>query len=382
MKKLFLLVLFCLVFVTVIPVWGGAVGDINSDGAVGLPEAIYALQVASGISSTSIEPAISNVDLAEYFFVKNGEYLYQKTVYPWYIQPTVSIVSYYCGSEMVNGVNMLTIEETGVGKSYYEINSSGIVCTGYPSDNAATPSTTWVTPPIIKGTRDMAKGDIFTNFFLPVDLSSASSYLPLSYEEDIFVGIEDVTVPAGTFPKCLKLLRKDYFYISVDYYAKSVGIVKRITTLAGSSPTSVYPNVMDITFARIGDTTYPDNILCLGSGTWSRTIDGTSSGSGNFTMPIFLQDGKAIGQVILTDYYYVASDLVVSIVSDDSVHFVADPAIYGDNPPDCSITVSNGTISGYVVDPQSTTCHLHNGTTEPVTPPIIKINLTGSCSDQ
>lgn len=247
MKKLFFLLLFCFVFVIVIPVWGGTVGDINSDGAVGLPEAIYALQVASGISSTSIEPAISNVDLAEYFFVTNGEYLYQKTVYPGSMQPTVSIVSYHCGSEMVNGVNMLTIEESGVGKSYYEVNSSGIVCTGYPSDNAATPSTTWVTPPIIRGTRNMTKGDIFTNFFLPVDSLSASSYLPLFYEENIFVGIEDVTVPAGTFSKCLKLLRKNSSYISVDYYAKNVGMVKRITSFANPSSTFVHPNIMELT---------------------------------------------------------------------------------------------------------------------------------------
>lgn len=378
MKKLFFHLLFCFVFVIVNSVWGGTVGDINSDGAVGLPEAIYALQVASGISSTSIEPVISNVDLAEYFFVTNGEYLYQKTVYPWSYQPTVSTVLYYCGSEMVNGVNMLTIEESGVGKSYYEVNSSGIVCAGYPSDMAATPSTTWVTPPIIRGTRNMTKGDIFTNFFLPVDLSSASSYQSLFYEEDVFVGIEDVTVPAGTFPNCLKLLRKDFLYISVDYYAKNVGMVKRITTFAGSSPTFVTPNIMELTFARIGDTTYPDNALCLGSGTWSKTIDGTPSGSGNFSLPIFLQNGKALGQVILTDYY-MPSDLVISIVSDDSVQFVADPAIYGDNPPDCNITVSNGTISGYVVEPQSATAH-HNGTTEPVTPPVIIITLTGSCS--
>ncbi|MEA3416090.1 MAG: hypothetical protein U9R02_08045 [Thermodesulfobacteriota bacterium] len=132
------------------------------------------------------------------------------------------------------------------------------------------------------------------------------------------------------------------------------------------------------TIARIGDTTYPDNVLCLGSGTWSKTIDGTPPGSGNFSLPIFLQDGKALGQVILTDYY-ITDDLVISIVSDDSVQFVADPVIYGDNPPDCNITVSNGTISGYIVEPQSATTH-DNGTTEPVTPPVITITLTGSCS--
>jgi len=56
--------------------WGATLGDVNNDGDVGLPEAIYALQVSSGIRPQGVTP---QYDFAEYFmfpgtleyFVKN-----------------------------------------------------------------------------------------------------------------------------------------------------------------------------------------------------------------------------------------------------------------------------------------------------------------------
>jgi DUF3108-like len=83
-----------------------------------------------------------------------------------------------------------------------------------------------------------------------------------------FIGVEDVIVPAGTFPSCLKI-QADIVdsgkgsYTTVFWYAKNVGIVKVLRTIESPQGyqgciivTPEYPS-MELLSATINGVTYP-----------------------------------------------------------------------------------------------------------------------------
>lgn len=377
MKRILLIT--AVVFLSFTSSWAGTIGDVNGDGAVGLPEAIHALQVTAGIRTQGIEPPL---DFRKYFYVENGDYEYKATscnaMFPG--TPTVFTSAYHIGSETVNGVPMLTRESQGSPgasvKDYYIVGSSNVSHAGYTSVSGGLTTSSWNNPAVIRGTSDMSKGDIIPNFLQTMDATNMST---VRYDESTVLGVEDVAVPAGIFTKCLKILRKveninttagyNTVSIGVLYYAENIGMVKSV------SPTST----MELQYAKIGSATYPQNAIRY-AGTFGQTMDNVASGSGTFTFVSGTVGGKTGGTVTL----YGSPVPTVSfyqVISTDGVIFAADPAVYGDNPPVINLVASASpcTISGSIV-PNTLTTAYHGTPGEPTTPPVVTITISGSCS--
>ena len=81
------------------------------------------------------------------------------------------------------------------------------------------------------------------------------------------------------------------------------------------------------------------------TGAWNRTGDGLPSGSGEFTFQYTLTDGKGSGLLTFNDFYAPDIDQQFQLVCENGSDFVPDPAIYSDNPPDLTTTISNGNDS-------------------------------------
>jgi hypothetical protein len=314
--------------------WGGTLGDVNGDGAVGLPEAIHALQVSSGIRPQGVTP---RYDMAEYALIL-GTFEGQQKNYGSLIQNQYATQGFASVTqETVNGKEFFVYN----GTDYYQINSQGIFYSGYKSGS----ETRWFTTPVIVGSRSMSPGDVFTNFYEDPPGSGT-----LNYREYTFLGIEDVTVPAGAFPGCLKIVLKQqtpiYARTTMSYYAHGVGRIKQDrlhTPYSGSW--SGYTN--ELVSAKIGTNVIPANVVYhAGGGVWNRTAGGLPSGSGSFTWRFSLPNLPAWGTVTLVGINPSPSpDMTLPLVSQDGIHFSASwypiPAIINFN-----LTVDQGMITG------------------------------------
>ena len=71
------------------------------------------------------------------------------------------------------------------------------------------------------------------------------------FRQNEFVGLEDVTVPAGTFTDCITMLHrreKSTFYYS--HYAQNIGLIKRIIVDDNGG------SKWELTYANINGTEY------------------------------------------------------------------------------------------------------------------------------
>jgi hypothetical protein len=234
-------------------VWGASWGDVNGDGSIGIPEAIYALQMSSGIRPLG---GTQRYDMVEYF-MSPGTYEYRQKNYGTNMSPFVSQGISIVSRETLGGKEYLVANN---GLDYYLIQSTGLLYSGYKS--SPTSEIKWFPSPILVGSRSMASGDVFTNFYE----DPAGTLL---YRDYTFLGIEDVTVPAGTFVGCLKYLLRVQTSASiqtqVQYYAPGVGMVKR-TRLQTSYGTSWNGYTNELVSARIGTTSI--GVAPFGSSGW------------------------------------------------------------------------------------------------------------------
>lgn len=363
--------------------WGGTLGDVNGDGAVGLPEAMNALQVTAGLRTPTSD---SLLGFRKYFYVENGTYEYNVTSYgvpPAVPTPTVSTAIYHISAETVNGVPLLVVPDYQSSeaipityKGYYSIGSADVSYAGYSLDSGGITAFYWYNPAIIIGTSEMAKGDLIPNFYRITDTTNITTS---GFDESTVLGLEDVTVPAGTFMKCLKVLRKNSTYstaptssyattnITVYYYAENVGPVK-ILSQTGKK---------ELRYAKIGSAVYPQGAIRY-AGTFSKTQDNATIGSGTFTFISSAANVKTKGTIILSSLVPPSVESYM-VVSTDGVNLTADPDVYGDNPPTVNLVVSASpcTVSGSIVS--SAAVSHHGGSGEPTTPPVITTTLSGSC---
>jgi antitoxin HicB len=139
---------------------------------VGLPEAVYALQVTSG---TRAQAVVQNTfDFTEYSPVANVSYRYRITP----VGSAVTIPTDFQiqpSNETISGRTYLVLNSsttqsgvTSSSKNYYWIGTSEIAWAG--SQNSMYPlTTTWMNPAVVIGSKNMAKGDVFSNFFSRTD---------------------------------------------------------------------------------------------------------------------------------------------------------------------------------------------------------------------
>jgi hypothetical protein len=108
------------------------------------------------------------------------------------------------------------------------------------------PRTYWYTPGYIRGKKGMHIGDVISNSYV----SDWGSGKDLSYREELILGTEDVTVPAGSFSNCIKTRTfRDNDDVYISYVAKNVGLVKQICV----SPTN--PNLSSYSWELISVST-------------------------------------------------------------------------------------------------------------------------------
>lgn len=198
----------------------------------------------------------------------------------------------------------------------------------------------------VLGARAMQPGNKYINF---VEQTPGGGVIFRQHE---FLGIEDVVVPAGSFPGCLKMLqRRENGIYRLSYLAPGVGLVKHLGAGGGSG------YKWELAAANIGGTSYPaGSVICRASG----TID--------------------IGQPVdtLFEFYFATPSLPVKtslkitkltegvsldpipIISQDGVTFLTESTYYteewGDFPEgvNVSLTIDGGSVSGYLtVSPDS-----------------------------
>lgn len=376
MKKI--LVITSCVFGAITSSWAGTLGDINGDGTVALPEAVHALQVTSGLRPQA-QSAAPPVDFRKYFYAANGDYEYLTSYDLANVEPYITLppevipaslvsssIGYHMGSETVNGVAFLVRQNrlTPASKQYYTVGAAGVAYAGNATGNTTGAAISWNHPPVMLGTSGMTQGTIIPNHYWTIPQPFDSGTPSSSYDEATFLGLEDVSVPAGTFANCLKMLKKvtassgSTSSISINYYAENVGMVKSVS-LQGTK--------MELHFAKIGSVTYPQGVTRYG-GTFSLS-SGSASGSGT----VIFMAGATSGGVVLTPQAGGQAGppfLYFRVVSANGRTFTADQTFYGGSVPQITLTVEPTpcTVAGSINTVASTTY-----------PEATSITINGSC---
>jgi len=207
-------------------------GDINADGRVGLEEAINGLSVTAGLRTVSSD---TTYDVADYRNLSNYDYVYAEEKYE---AGSVSecVFTASVSDQTINSQNLRVTTYDGGScagmKEYAAFDGENLTIVGWHIVSVS--RTYWYTPAYIRGKSGMQIGDVLSNSYV-IDWGTGKN---LSYREDLILGTEDVTVPAGSFSNCLKIRTyRDNDDVYISYLAKNVGLVKQISV----SPTN--PNV-------------------------------------------------------------------------------------------------------------------------------------------
>jgi|GEM_PF-991226 len=341
MKKLSISVMnLLIVLMAFAPGWGGTVGDIDGDGVIGLSEAIHALRVTAGMQA---QAQVQTYDLSQCLFVP-GHFLFRG-----------SDGSYERDEnffQTVKGKN--TFVRTIIGRGavnllyYYSIGDSRILGDGLRVESNPA-YTVWYDPPIILGDMTMKIGDrFFAAGIRTMEYENPPAPMPQSssgfLQEYRFVGVEDVSTPAGMFENCLALLSDNGASWTLRFYAPGIGLVKEIGTSG-----SIY---YELVYGQVGERTYPEGLtLCGGSYVKSRDGNPLEGWSSDFLLEYNPLSHPVKGSIVFwgTQEYvggvYFQSN-GINVVSDDGLHFSPDPAVYGDSAPVLNLTIQDNVISG------------------------------------
>lgn len=234
--------------------------------------------------------------------------------------------------ETFNGNDAMAIITNMTAKAYCNIGSQYIKYLGYYNPGNSTAPTAVMIPPYIIGARTMEPGAIAFTVY-----QNSASPASLDIAETVFLGLEDVTVPAGIFTNCLKALSRTSYSTNLSYFAKGVGMVKRQSVQSNSSTGST----LTLMSARVGGANYPNGSThYLGLGTWNKTLNGESVQTGSFTMPFTLPAPTGT-QLYLHGFSTNNLPLGVPLSSPDGVNFT------GTTTP-ANLTVQGNTITGTV----------------------------------
>jgi hypothetical protein len=237
MKKGFLYIgsFFIMFFLGVLPSNADVTGDINADGRVGLEEAINGLSVTAGLRTVSSD---TTYDIADYSYSSDHDYLYNEKKYE---SDTVSESTFTASvsEQTINDQNMRVVTYDGgswAGMQEYAVyDGESLTVVGWHINFIS--RTYSYTPGYIKGKSDMHVGDRFSNSYV----SDWGTGKTLEYREDLILGTEDVTVPAGPFDNCLKIrTSRDNGDVYIVYLAKNVGLVKEISVSSSNPHGSSY----------------------------------------------------------------------------------------------------------------------------------------------
>ncbi|KPA09797.1 conserved hypothetical protein, secreted [Candidatus Magnetomorum sp. HK-1] len=322
MKTKNLIRIYILFFLSMCQIsWANNLSDINNDHVIGLPEAIYALGVTSGLV---LQNTNESVDFKDYFFVEGSEYFYQKKSYDESTGANVLNYEYaHHLSKTINNQNTFIECWYGVTtyNEYYTIfdNTNFLSIGDYWNG--------WYDSQIKIGTSQMVPGDIFSSMYQINDFPYWCEFK--------FLGYEDVETQAGTFNDCLKISKLNSYKWGVlfSYFSKNVGLVKQVYTTDNDSYT------LELIASLNGNTSYPSNLTIKRYyGQWNLTsTPSTTDAISFFYLP---QNGNS-AVIIFNNFPYLSQYQTISLITSDGSTFTST-----NTQTDISATISGSTMSG------------------------------------
>jgi hypothetical protein len=228
-------------------------------------------------------------------------------------------------------------------------------------------------PPVVNKTSDWPVGQRITNMtVLKTSVPGQPVNEQYHYREYTLLGIEDVTVPAGTFTDCLKILnRRSYDSRAIIYYlAKGVGTVK--SQRANHQGSGYLSELLDI--EKSDGTTVYGNMsgVCRMTGTWTAQAECPSYNpeciqSSKFSM-LYDDSGNFSSYLNLAGihnaWYFdeCQGGLGCKMQTTDGTTFTPDPTgNWRDNNhdgqpdlPDITVTIDGTTVTGTLVHHDNT----------------------------
>jgi hypothetical protein len=312
------------------------IGDINNDGQVGLPEALNALQISAGMRTAY---SSETYDLAEYLGKPNRSYLYEEISSSGKGTALMTMTEEYVDGQWFVARNIKSGILAG-NKDYFRFSSSDVLQPFFFNTNLNNKCT--FTPPLVTGKRNMKVGDVFYNFVRGDGPGPApGTFIQFTqFREYVLIGLEDVTVKAGSFPGCLKLLQKrEGGLIYLVHLAKDVGVVKHFSASTGN-----YGFTDELVAISQGDSMISPvgASICSAEGTWAEPQSGKS---GAFCFYFDPQTKPIFTTISLSNLSWVPSlyPTSVSLVSQDGASF-SNINIYSPS----EITLVNGVVTGTV----------------------------------
>ena len=318
----------------------GPAGDIDADGKIGLPEAINALTVTAGLRTAASD---TTYDIADYHDPSNSTYTYTEEKF---ISATGAVFKTVFTNTVadgtVSGRNLQIFSYNGgilKGIQQYQI-FDGQNVTAVGTYVSGIPATFWYTPGYRKGGPGMRVGDVVGSPYI----NDWGTGKRLAYREDLFLGTEDVTVPAGRFDNCLKIrTRVDTGDFYIAYLARNVGLVKIVGNVpSGSTP---YSYIWELISATVdGSPVPPEGVnICSAQGQWTQPSGAPTNG--NFSFYFNSQKQPIYLTLVLDGLAHQPGTLY--LFSSDGSHFIADSTVYGtENLPDITLTLGSGAITG------------------------------------
>jgi hypothetical protein len=346
----------------------GPVGDIDADGQITVIEAVGALQVSTG---TRV-PAYTNETIyrpSEYQSSQALPYrkIWQQTEFNSGKRSTVIGIDRHF-QDTLNGQDVLAVEaEAGIFADYNLIE--------YYKDDTYL-GWRWATyyelfdPPVVNKITDWSTGHQITNMtVLKTSVPGRPVEESFHYREYTLLGVEDVTVPAGRFTDCLKILsrRASDGRAVISYRAKGVGSVKvqranergggyllELLDIEKSDGTSVYGNLSGLCMATGTWTAQsecnsytPYNPYCIESAKFTLVYDTSKA------LPTYLNMAGFEGAWGLRS----PGGLGIQMTTTDGITFTPDPsANWPDNNhdgqpdlPDITLTIDGTTVTGSLV---------------------------------
>ena len=330
-KMRFLFVLLSFWFLSGISLADPCAGDLNNDNVVdGNDIAIFASEVGRSDCDGS---SLQEYDLLEYNRIPDQTYYYIETAYGSPNKKGIQTIS--MSNKILNGQEVqVSVFETGYWsawnlESYDRVEGNNLLHLGERWDGVES----LFTPPVVYATRNMKIGQSILNMS---ELNGS-----LRYSEYTLLGLEDVTVPAGTFTNCLKILlkRSDGGKTIIYYQAKNVGIVKSFRAYnQGSGYSWELLNIRDNTGVKI----YPGTI-CVAQGTWSLdspAIQGEIAFSYSDDYNIILALKEYTGTYFNGQPHFY-------LYSTDGINFVPNPELYiNQDLPVGSLVIDSGLLTG------------------------------------
>ena len=279
---------------------------------VGISDAIFALQIASGMVENK---SGHKVNFSEYFPQEKAEYFYVRKGWDDYYEEVYHVNSYvYTDFENIDGKQIFVqywFDDLWYGwKDYFKIVNGTVYYLGWHDSY----SNDFLIPPLITGKNQMTIGDAYPTIFQHNGKPYWNKYR--------FCGIETVETPAGKFDDCIIIskIKSRSWGPTFFYYAKNIGLVKEINTSSNWY-------ISELSGVKIRDIVIPkgfETLTCENS--WEFYNGNQRIKTGPFIIRYFHSEVGSSGAIVISDYPTIGEKLHLNIKSEDGVNFaVYDP---------------------------------------------------------